>query len=332
MAQDVGKGFEIKERKAQKQVDILWNGKLMTSYCYYDSIRKPFLFPLNTIDGITVTRGYPVHPHAGERTDHPHHTGMWMNYESVNDLDFWNNSTAIPPQKRQQYGIIRHEKILVRKVNGNKATLIVTANWVQPDEKVLIKETTIYVFSIQESYFFIDRNSILTALGKEVVFKDAKDGLMAIRVARELEMPSLQSDVFVDARGNKTSVEKTVNNMGVTGSYTSSEGKNGDSVWGTKGRWAMLEGQKEGKPITIAIFDHPKNIGYPAYWHARGYGLFAVNPLGRKIFSNGTEVLNFTLKSNTSVSFHYKVLITSGTKITVDEMNRLANDFAKSRQ
>ena len=93
----------------------------------------------------------------------------------------------------------------------------------------------------------------------------------------------------------------------------------------------MLSGQKEKKEITIGIFDHPSNVGYPAYWHARGYGLFSVNPLGRKIFSNGKEELNFSLKPGASVTFRYKVLIASGTKVTNDEMNKLANEFGKEK-
>src|SRR5437763_16177758 len=87
-------GFRFVDHPEQKQLDLEWNGKLLTAYCYYDSVRKPILYPINTVDGITVTRGYPLQPRAGERTDHPHHTGMWLNYESVNGLDFWNNSTA----------------------------------------------------------------------------------------------------------------------------------------------------------------------------------------------------------------------------------------------
>src|SRR5688572_24761299 len=116
------KGFEIVEKKDQKQVDILFNGKLLTAYCYYDSSRKPVLFPVNTTDGITVTRSYPFKMIAGERTDHPHHTGIWLNYESVNGLDFWNNSTAIAPEKRDRYGTIIHGKITAKKANGNTAS------------------------------------------------------------------------------------------------------------------------------------------------------------------------------------------------------------------
>ena len=60
------------------------------------------------------------------------------------------------------------------------------------------------------------------------------------------------------------------------------------------------------------MIDHPRNIGYPAYRHARGYGLFAINPLGRKVFSNGKESLNLTLQKNQSVTFRYRVIIASG--------------------
>ena len=40
----------------------------------------------------------------------------------------------------------------------------------------------------------------------------------------------------------------------------------------------------EGMPVSIAIIDHPDNGITPTYWHARGYGLFAANPLGQAIF------------------------------------------------
>jgi hypothetical protein len=63
--------------------------------------------------------------------------------------------------------------------------------------------------------------------------------------------------------------------------------------------------------VTIVILDHPRNPGYPTYWHARGYGLYAANPLGRKVFSNGKEELNFTLLPNQKATFRYRILILS---------------------
>jgi hypothetical protein len=322
-------GFSIVERKDKKQVDILFNGKLMTAYCYYDSSRKPFLFPVNTVDGITVTRGYPYQIVPGERTDHPHHTGIWLNYESVNGLDFWNNSTAIVVEKRNQYGTIRHGRITQQKANGNTASLTATATWIRPDFKVLLDEQTTYRFSIQANDFIIDRITTLIAGDTTVFFKDVKDGMFAIRVARELELPSKEKSSFIDDKGNVTTVAPS--GADVTGMYYSSEGLKGDSVWSSKGRWAMLTGKKEGKDITIGMFDHPANVGYPAYWHARGYGLFSVNPLGRKIFSNGKEELNFSLKPKESVTFRYSIVVHSGSALTNDNMNKLADEFAKQQ-
>jgi hypothetical protein len=324
-----GNGFQFVEKKDKKEVAILFNGKLLTAYCYYDSSRKPILFPVITVDGITVTRGYPFAPVPGERTDHPHHTGIWFNYESVNGLDFWNNSTAIPLERRDHYGTIRHQKIVDRQASGNKATLKTSAVWVRPDNKVLLNEVVTYHFNVSGSDFIIDRFTTLTAADTTVVFKDVKDGLLAIRVARELEMPSKDATGFVDEKGNTTS--KKVNNEGVTGTYFSSEGLKGDDVWGSKGTWVMLAGKKQNKDITIGIIDHPSNVGYPAYWHARGYGLFAVNPLGRKTFSNGKEELNFTLQPQQSVTFNYRVIIHSGKMLTNNDMNKYAAEFAKKQ-
>lgn len=329
LAQD-NKGFQFAERKDKSGVDVLYNGKLLTAYRFTDSIMKPFLYPINTLDGVTITRGYPIVPRAGDRTDHPHHVGMWMNYESVNGLDFWNNSTAIPVDKKDKYGTIKHEKILQETAGKDKASLTVTANWIRPDGKIILKEKTVYDFAVKDKEFFIDRTTTLTAQDIPVEFKDVKDGFFAIRVARELEMPSKEKTEFVDAHGNKTTVP-ALNNDQVTGMYYNDKGVKGDSVWSTKGRWAMLKGIKDGKHITIGMFDKPSNPGYPTYWHARGYGLFSLNPLGRKVFSNGSEELKYTLAKGASTTFHYRVLIASEKEVNAKEMNALADAFAQNK-
>lgn len=321
-------GFSIVEKPNEKQVDILYNNKLLTAYCYYDSSKKPVLFPVNTVDGVTVTRSYPFKVVAGERTDHPHHTGIWLNYESVNGLDFWNNSTAIEVEKRNKYGTIIHKSITGKKSEASSASLSTKEQWVRPDMKVLLNETTTFNFSVRGNDFIIDRITTLTATDTTVLFKDVKDGMFAIRVARELELPSKEKTSYVDDKGNVTTVPSS-NAADVSGMYYSSNGLKGDSVWSTKGTWVMLTGKKDGKNITIGMFDHPSNVGYPAYWHARGYGLFAVNPLGRKVFSNGKEELNFSLAPNQSVTFKYRIIVHSGDFLTSDQMNKLDAEFEK---
>jgi hypothetical protein len=81
-----------------------------------------------------------------------------------------------------------------------------------------------------------------------------------------------------------------------TGVYLTSEGVKGPAVWATRGRWCTLTGHTMAATLfRIAIIDHPGNPGYPTYWHARGYGLFAANPLGRSIFDPRQPPFNYTL-------------------------------------
>jgi hypothetical protein len=82
---------------------------------------------------------------------------------------------------------------------------------------------------------------------------------------------------------------------------------------------------------TIAIFDHPGNIGYPTYWHARGYGLFAVNPLGRHAFDAKQPLLNYTLEKGQAATFRYRIVFYTHAA-TADELNREADAFAAARE
>ena len=110
--------------------------------------------------------------------------------------------------------------------------------------------------------------------------------------------------------------------------YLSSEGLKGDAVWGTRGRWVILSGTVDQGPVTLAILDHPKNPGFPTYWHARGYGLFAANPLGQAALSNGKDRLNFAIEAGQSATFRYRVLILAGTP-TAGQVEAEYKDFTR---
>jgi hypothetical protein len=294
----------------ERRVDVSIDGDPFTSYIWPTKLAKPVLYPLRTAKGTIVTRGYPLEPRPGERVDHPHHAGMWLNYENVNGIDFWNNSEAIKPKDAPKMGTIQQRAILSAKGGSEQGELEVEADWLTYDKKVLLKEHTRYVFRGGPDFRSVDRITTLQAQGEKVVFADAKDGMLGLRVVRALEMPSDKPEVFADASGRATTVAK-LDNTGVNGVYLTSEGKKGEAAWGTRGRWCNLSGKVGEEPVTISIFDHPSNPGFPTYWHARGYGLFAANPLGEKIFSNGKEELNLTLAHRQSVTFRYRVLISS---------------------
>lgn len=298
---------------SEKRVDVLVDGQLFTAYIYPDTIMKPVLYPVVTAGGNRVTRSFPLDGVAGERVDHPHHVGIWLNYGHVNGLDFWNHSEAIPADQKHKFGTIRHRAIVDARENGTTAFLAVAADWLKPDGSLLLAERTEFRFAAAGIDRIIDRTTTLTAAAEEVLFKDDKEGTVAIRVARGLEQPTSQPDIFTDATGRPTAVP-VLNNDGVTGRYFSSEGPEGDEVWGTRGRWMNLAGRLGDEDVSVIMIDHPANPGYPTYWHARGYGLFAANPLGQAAMSGGKETLNFTLKQGASVRFQYRFVIHSGAR------------------
>ena len=321
----------VKVVKAGKQnkVNVFIGEKLFTSFLYPDSLEKPVLFPLHAANGTVVTRGFPLNPQPGDPNDHPHHIGMWFNFENVNGLDFWNNSYAIAEEKKNLYGWIKTDRIL-QISGGTKGILAYHANWVNKKNEVLLEETTHFEFSGTTHQRVIDRLTVLKA-NTDLLFTDAKDGLLGIRLAHALQMPTDKDQKFTDDKGNETIVRGGTDLI-ATGNYISSEGTHGDSVWSTRGRWCKVYGKVGRDSISIAIIDHPENPNYPTFWHARGYGLFAANPLGEKIFTNGRSVKNLSLKKGGTVSFRYRTIIEEGKNTIMDrQLNKLADEFAKSK-
>jgi hypothetical protein len=207
------------------------------------------------------------------------------------------------------------------------ASLETSESWLDPEGRSLLEEKTGYYFRAQGRLRIIDRITTLTATDTTVVFSDTKEGMFGIRVARQLELPLNENVTLLDASG-KPSQQKVNAAAGATGNYRSSEGVTGEAVWGTRARWMNLYGIIGNEKISLAVCDHPKNQGYPTYWHARGYGLFAANPLGWSDFTKGKQTMNFTLKPGESVTFRYRVIVSSGSHLTDTEINDLLKDFS----
>jgi len=321
------KGVRLVRDEGKQRVDVLVDGQPFTSYVYPAAEKKPVLFPIRSAGGALVTRGFPLEPRAGERVDHPHHVGLWFNYGDVNGFDFWNNSDAIKPEDRPKMGTVVHKAVTAVRSGADKGELEVDTDWVGGDGKVALKEHTLFVFRGGAGWRSIDRITRLQALDLRVALTDNKEGVLGLRVTRALEMPSKDPLVFTDATGRATTV-KTMDNTGVNGMYLTSEGLKGDAVWGTRARWCVLSGKVGQEPVSVAILDHPSNPGFPTYWHARGYGLFAANPLGQKALSNGKETLNLAIEPRQAVTFRHRVLILSGIA-TADVVEKAYKEFAR---
>jgi hypothetical protein len=322
-------GVRIVKHDADRRIDVMMDGQLFTSYRWPTTMMKPVLFPLVSDDGTTVTRGFPLEPKDGERVDHPHHAGLWFNYGNVDGFDFWNNSTAIPAEQKPKMGTVIPGRVSLTKNGTDKGEIVADSEWEAGDGTRLLEQKTKYVFWEKKGERGIDLFVTLHAI-TDVTFNDDKEGLLGIRVARWLESPEEKGGMFTDATGRPTQVA-AVDNSIATGVYLTSEGVKGPKVWGTRGRWCLLTGSTEGKTETIAIVDHPQNPGYPTYWHARGYGLFAANPLGVSIFDTKQPAFKYSIPKGKSATFRYRVIIFSHAA-TPGELNDEADTFAAVKE
>lgn len=321
------KAIRLERLEEQHKVNVYIDGSLFTTYQYPSDLEKPFLFPVYAPDGSVITRGFPLAPRPGERVDHPHQVGIWFNHGNINGLDFWNNSSAIPADKKESYGHIAVQKI-IRAEGGKKGILEVSSDWKDNKGTTLLTENTEYVFSAGKNSRTIDHIATLTAVNGPVTITDNKEGLFAIRVDRAFEMPSNESLIFTDEKGNPTTVKAT-DNAGVTGMFTSSQGLKGDAVWGTRNNWVLLTGVKDNTTITFGIFDHPKNPGYPAYAHARGYGLFSLNNLGQNSYDPKQEKRVWNLAKGESITLRHRFYVQSGAELTPENADKIFKQFSK---
>ena len=316
----------LEKNPAADEVHVLVDDQLFTTYRFDRSQEKPVLFPVLASGQVMVTRGYPLQPRAGERIDHPHHTGVWFNYGDVNGVDYWNNSFAIPDSVKSHYGSVKHVRIVEMVSGVGTGKLTVESKWIDASGTAVLAETTEFQFFAQGQVRGIDRFTVLRAEKAPVLFRDNKEGLFAIRVAREFEEPVTEPEVFIDASGRPSPVA-VMDNSGVNGRYRNSEGDEGAAVWGRRARWVSLTARKDSQRISIAIIDHPANPGYPAHWHARTYGLFSVNNFGSRVFQPADPFQVITLDGKTEMVLKHRMLVGPADELSITALNRYAESF-----
>jgi len=272
-----------KQDGAVDSIAVTVDGKPFTTFHYGADVAKPYLAPLRSASGKIVTRGFPMENLPGESRDHVHHTGLWFSYDDVNGVKFWENH---PSYTKPHMG-----KIVVRstefKDGGHMGALTATNEWRDPNGKVLLVETRKMVFHSDPTLRTIDFEITLTA-AEDVTFGDTKEGAFAIRLAEPFT--ERKGGRMVDADGRSRMV----------------------NVWGKRSNWVDYTAEVDGEQLGVAMFDHPQNPRHPTYWHARDYGLFALNPFGRNAFDPNAEESQWKLPSGQKLMFRWSVVIHPG--------------------
>ena len=283
------------------RIDVAIDGKPFSAFYYGPETPKPYLHPLRAPDGTIVTRGYPMESIPGEQTDHAHHRAVWFSHGEVNGFDFWANEKTQTP--REKKGAIVLDAIRGVRVmgkggkRGNNGSIRARFLWNAPDGAALLAEDRVMIFRGASKDRIVDFDVTLTAAAEKVHFGDTKEGTFAVRVATELEERHLR------AKG-----------IPRTGKIANAEGETTEAAtWGKRSAWVDYAGSIDGRPLGIAIFDHPSNPKHPTYWHVRGYGLFAANVFGEHHFhADDSRDGGITLAKGETLRFRYRILIHMG--------------------
>jgi hypothetical protein len=297
----LGADEAVKLQKQNDSVEVSIGGKVFTTYYFGPNSPKPYMSPLRSAQGTVVTRGFPMRTDIpGESHDHPHHRALFFAHGNINGIDFWGEA---PPTKAAQTangvyypssgelptGRTVFLKLDEVKSRGPSGTLKAEFELVGPDGKTIGSESQEYIFKGDASTRVIDCTFTLTAnKGVPLKMGDTKEGTFAIRVASGLSAPNVK--------------------------MLNSDGKVGEKdIWGKRANWVDYSANVEGESLGIAIFDNPANIKHPTYWHARDYGLFAVNPFGEHDFyQDPKRDGSVTISTGESLTLRYRVLIHHG--------------------
>ena len=268
------------------------DGKPFAVFNYGEDANKPFLAPIHAASGKVITRGFPmVKDIPGESHDHLHHRGLWFSYDDVNGVKFWENDPSYTK------GVIG--KIVVRDAHWMDGTLNAVMDWKDPKGTTLLVEDRDMTFSGDANLRTIDFRIALTA-AVDVTLGDTKEGAFAIRLA----------EAFTERKG-----------MRMTDADGRATMKN---IWGKRSNWVDYSTDLDGEKLGVAMFDHPSNPRHPTYWHARDYGLFALNPFGRSAFDPKQEESLWKLPKGEKIEFRWRVLIHPGDASVAD----LYKDYA----
>jgi methane monooxygenase PmoA-like len=289
---------ELKREGTHIQVWI--GGKPFGVYFFGPTAPKPYMSPLTSADGVTLTRGWPMIKNIpGESHDHPHHRALFFAHGDINGFDFWGEAAATRKQQTAHGKFYSSEelpkgrtvfvKLLKAEGGADSGTLSADFDLVDADGKAIGGETQTYTFRGDATTRTVDCEFTVRAdKGIALKFGDTKEGTFAIRLVKALEEP--------------------------TGHMLNSEGKSGEkAIWGKRAGWVDYSGQVAGEELGIAIFDNPLNLRHPTTWHARGYGLFAVNPFGLHDFMNDPKQDgSYTVPVGGSLTLRYRVFTHKG--------------------
>ena len=278
-------------------IEIKFDNHLFTRYVTESDANKPYFYPILTSEGTHYTRRYPLEKATGESNDHIHHKGLWFTHGDVNGTDFWSET---PTAGKTVTKTIK----LTMPVGMVFGSFQATTDWIAKDGKTIATDIRhVKVMPLADGASLLDFQIEIKPTDAPLTFGDTKEGSFGMRVAETLA-PKPDAST-----GIKTPTGKMIN----------SNGDKDGAAWGEKAEWVDYSGKIGNASYGVAMFDAPDSLRHPTTWHAREYGLFAINPFGLHDFKRGNEGAgNHVVAVGESLNLHYAVYFHRGDTIAAD--------------
>jgi len=231
-----GKPEEISLRIVQGRtaVSVLDGDRLLLEYRYAGVPFKPYVRRLFTPGGVNVLRDAPH--------DHQHHHAL-MFAIGVDGVDFWAENPQRKPGTQAHRSLTGFSTPL--RGPARLASFTHEIDWLSADQTALVRE----------------RRTI-------EVCRDPTLGASLVTWRTRLEPAPGKDSVTLSGSHYFGLGVRLVESMDKVGRFFNAEGQEGEVVRGqerlVKSRWCAYTAPVEGKPVTVAVFDHPNNPRHPA--------------------------------------------------------------------
>lgn len=250
-------------------------------YVFQDPhVPRPYFADVKTASGIQVTRR---HPPVKERdaTDHMGlHTGIWLSFGDLSGCDYWRLKART-----------EHVRFIVEpQGQAGQGSFAVRNRYLTTDGRgTVAEETCRYVVRTVPHGYLIELASEFRPGDAELVFGDQEEMGLGIRVATDLNVDRKRGGRILDSAGRRDGAE----------------------VWGKTAEWCDYAGPLEGPAgvrwAGLTVLAGPENFR-PCWSHARDYGFLAMNPFGRKAFTQ-QEASRVVVRAGEMLTLRYGVVV-----------------------
>jgi len=217
---------ELSVRKAKDTIAVARGTQPVLDYQATPKTFKTYVSTLYTPAGVQILRDSPH--------DHVHHHAL-MFAIAAGGIDFWGENPRAKPGKQVPRG----------EPKAEGGTIEQTLDWLRPGEKPVLVER------------------------RRIIVHEAGPKVTLVTWHTRLEPAEGHDEVRLTGAHYVGLGLRFVQSMDKVGTFLNPTGKPGEKVRGTeklvRAPWCAYTAPANGKPVTVALFDHPGNPRHPAH-------------------------------------------------------------------